>query len=65
MFTTKIDKGRTVKTVTVAFITNETDEQILAHAMHDAGEKKSSLFGWRVVRSEVIDGQASVDLYTD
>lgn len=55
-------RGRTVKTVLVGGVTDETDEQILAFAMKHAGEDKSSLFGTHVSHG---DETTQVSLYTD
>lgn len=63
MMIEQITGGIPTKRVSIQFIENETDEQILEFAMRVAGESRSSLFGWHVHRFP--DGSALVSLNTD
>lgn len=64
-----IRKGLTVKVVTVSEVVEINDRAVADFAMEAAGEKPSSLFGYRVNYFEDADGNegacAVVDLYTD
>ena len=57
--------GRTVKTVLVSEIRDESDEQIVDCAIRAARETRPSLFGWHVSRALDDSHRAVVSLYTD
>lgn len=58
-------RGRTYKRVLVAgAMPSTTDDEMLHAAMIEAGESRSSLFGWDLVRSE-DKTTAVVTLHTD
>lgn len=59
-----IEKGRTLKTVTVSGVKDVDDNEVVAFAMAAAGETRGSLYGWHVAYFR--DGSlAVVDLNTD
>jgi len=57
-------KGRTIKTAIVHPLGGPVDKDAaLEIVMAHFGERKSSLFGWRVLEGD--DGMVTVDLYLD
>lgn len=65
MFATGVYKGRTMKTVTIAGVHGESEDEVLNLALETAGETRSSLFGWRVTQSKIDCHSFQVELHTD
>jgi hypothetical protein len=65
MFATGVYKGRTVKTVTIAGVHDETREEIIDLALEVARETRADLFGIRVTQSQIDPHSFEVALNTD
>lgn len=65
MIVEQVLRGRTLKTVTVGEVADETDAQILDLAMAHTGESASSLFDMRVERYTLTPDRVNAFLYTD
>lgn len=62
---TTVTRGRTVKTVLVEGITDQSNDEIFEAATRGAGESRSSLFGWRLSRDLNDPTRAVVTLDID
>lgn len=62
---TTVTRGRTVKTVLVEGITDESNDEIFAAALRGSGETTSSIFGWRLSRDLNDPTRAVVTLDID
>lgn len=65
MIATDVDRGRTMKTVRIIDVRDESDDEIVDLAIAAARETRSSLFGWGVRRYEITPTIVTVNLYTD
>jgi hypothetical protein len=65
MFATGVYKGRTVKTVSIADVQDETRDEVIALAMEVAGEAPHRLFDIRVIPSDIDKHARLVELWTD